>query len=506
MRSSNLELHSIAPRLALILTIVVALVGTLFIGAAIGQGQFIYLYLLLCALAGLTVILALGSKYWLLIPIAFSLNLPVIPFGGRAFELPELAIGLCTIVFAARYALYPRDVFVFRPAHSGVMLYTAWAAVIFALHPIGLSVMGSSLGGARFYFKIALALASFLIVANQKITERDAKWMIRLLLVGSIVGMAVGIARYKIFGSIYENPNGATEEYYTWHQEMALPAMWIMIGLVARYKTKEFFNLGKPWILLLAILCIAVGAISGKRAAFASVLLAPFIAAIIRKEYSYVFVGAVLGTMLIAVLTLGQGELFRLPLQAQRTLSYLPGKWDQEVQAEFQSGIDPFRKEMRELAWNNIKKRPLVGGGYAVNMHELWGIAGRGDLHMFTVLTLALGSSWHNTWLGIWADFGLPAVFFWALFWIQTVAIGFWIYRRILHASPYRTLTLMILLWFIILICRSWTSGHSAEDAYLRWWMFGVLVSLKHNTLERGRPSTPAAGSARLRPAAAAIV
>lgn len=501
MRSLDSGFRSIASRVPLVLTVFGALAAICFVGAAIGQGQFIYLYLLLCALAGLTVILALGSKYWLLIPIAFSLNLPVIPFGGRAFELPELAIGLCAIMFAARYALYPRDVFVFRPAHSGVMLYTAWAAVIFVLHPIGLSVMGSSLGGARFYLKIALALVSFLIVANQKITERDAKWMIRLLLVGSIVGMAVGIARYKIFGSIYENSNGATEEYYTWHQEMALPAIWIMIWLVARYKTKEILNFRRLWIPFLLILCVAVAAISGKRAAFASVLLAPFIAAIIRKEHSYVFGGAVLGGMLIAVLTLGQGELFRLPLQAQRTLSYLPGKWDQEVQAEFQSGIDPFRKEMRELAWNNIKKRPLVGGGYGVNMHELWGIAGRGDLHMFTVLTLALGSSWHNTWLGIWADFGLPAVFFWAIFWIQTVAIGPWIYRRILHASPYRTLTLMILLWFIILICRSWTSGHSANDAFSTWWMFGVLVSLKYNTLQGKQLNTRERGSQRLRPA-----
>jgi len=206
------------------------------------------------------------------------------------------------------------------------------------------------------------------------------------------------------------------------------------------------------------------------------------------------------------VLTLGQGELFRLPLQAQRTLSYLPGKWDWEVRGQFQSGIDPFRKEMRELAWNSIKKRPLIGEGYAVNMHELWGIAGRGDLNMFTVLTLALGSSWHNTWLGIWADFGLPAVFFWAIFWIQAVVIAFWIYRRTPHGDPYRTLAFMLLLSFIIAICRSWTSGHSANDAFGTWWMFAVLVSLKYNTLERGRPSTPATSSARPRPAEAVIV
>src|SRR5438552_16647180 len=99
----------------------------------------------------------------------------------------------------------------------------------------------------------------------------------------------------------------------------------------------------------------------------------------------------------------------------------------------------------------------------------MWGIAGRGDMHMFTLLSLALGSSWHNTWLGIWADFGLPAVLFWAIFWTQALVIGFAVYRRTLPGSPYQTLALMLLFSFIINILRSWTSGHSADGAFATW-------------------------------------
>src|SRR4029077_14727043 len=96
-----------------------ALAGTLLVGAALGQGEFVQVYVLLFALAALAGVLAMGSKYWLLIPIAFSFDLPAIPFGGRAFELSELAILLCTIVFACRYALRARGVFLLRPAHAG---------------------------------------------------------------------------------------------------------------------------------------------------------------------------------------------------------------------------------------------------------------------------------------------------------------------------------------------------------------------------------------------------
>jgi hypothetical protein len=434
---------------------------------------------LLFALGGAAAVLALGSKYWLLIPIAFSFDLPAIPFGGRAFELPELAILLCTIVFACRYALRPRGVFLFRPAHAAVLLYSAWAGMIFVLHPVGLWVMGSSSGGARFYFKIALALASFLIVANQAITEGDAKWLIRCLVIGSIIGMIVDIIRYKISPPVFTDPNAYTEQaYYTWHQAMAAPAMWITLWLVSRYKAREIFGVSKPWALFLVMLCLVIAAISGKRAGFASVLLTPLIAAIIRKETLYIVAGAMLGAVLIFILIVGQGSAFRLPLQVQRSLSYLPGRWDWEVQSQFQSGIDPFRQELRELAWNNIKNHPLVGQGYAVNVHELLRVLTQGPRDVIGVTIMALGSSWHNTWLGIWADFGLPAVLFWAMFWIQSVTIGHQVYRRTLHGSVYRTLAMMILLYFIEDILRSWTSGHSANDPFTRWWMYGVILSI----------------------------
>src|SRR5207244_570206 len=132
---------------------------------------------------------------------------------------------------------------------------------------------GSTAGGARFYFKIALALAGFLVVANQKITERDAKWIIRFFVFGSIGGMFVAIVQYKIAPPVMTDPNAYSEEgFYTWHQSLSLPAMMIMLWLVSRYKVREIFSFGKPWVFLLALLCIVLAAVSGKRAGLASVL------------------------------------------------------------------------------------------------------------------------------------------------------------------------------------------------------------------------------------------
>ena len=158
----------------------------------------------------------------------------------------------------------------------------------------------------------------------------------------------------------------------------------------------------------------------------------------------------------------------------QRTLSYLPGNWDSEIRAQFENGIDPFRKELRELAWEKIKAQPFIGQGYALNLNEAYGIRQtEGNLNEFSIRLMALGSQWHNTWLGIWADFGFPQVIFWAIFWLQGIVIGYRVYRKAPDGSPSRTLAMMILIYFIADVLRSWTSGHSALDPFTRWWMYG---------------------------------
>jgi O-antigen ligase len=464
----------------MIIVTIGALAATFFIGAAIGQGEFIQIYLLFFGVAALVAVFGMGSRYWMLIPIAFSFNLPAIPFRGRAFELPEIAIAVCSVIFVCRYAISSRGITIFRWSHAAVIMYAVWAGIIFLIHPVGLMATGSTTGGARFYFKIALALAAFLIVANQRISERDAKWIIRLLLVGSVVSMVVNIVQYKIAPPAFADPNALTDEgYYTWHQSLSGPAMWFMLWLSARFRIKEILGFGKPWTLFLALCCIAIAAVSGKRAGLASVLLTPLIVAILRKENFYVISGAVFAAILLFFLTAGQGTWFRLPLQVQRSLSYLPGKWDWEVQSQVQGGIDPFRQELRQLAWGNIKAHPIVGQGYAVNARELYGMGRMAtNLSEFGIMVMALGSSWHNTWLGYWADFGLPAIIFWAIFWLQAIVVGYRLYRNTTHGTSYRTLGLMILLYFICDILRSWTSGHSADDPFTRWWMYAVMLSM----------------------------
>ena len=105
----------------------------------------------------------------------------------------------------------------------------------------------------------------------------------------------------------------------------------------------------------------------------------------------------------------GQDTLFHLPLTAQRSLSWLPGRWDSRL-AFMEGGKDEFRAKLRDLAEEKIRKDPWIGTGYDVNLTAAQRLMlTMGNKFEALIMQMALGSSWHNRWLGYAADLGIPA-------------------------------------------------------------------------------------------------
>ena len=188
--------------------------------------------------------------------------------------------------------------------------------------------------------------------------------------------------------------------------------------------------------------------------------------------------GAVLAA---SVLMLGHGEFFRLPLTVQRALSVLPARWDTEFQY-MEGGKDMFRSELRRLAIQKIEKDPWIGTGYQVDLGLAQALAlqylTRGGDTELQVTPFAMGSAWHNTWLGYAADFGIPASVFVALIYFAVIRTSYRLAIRLPYGSMRALLATFLFLTTMVKLITSHTSGHSAEDAFERWWMYGALVSL----------------------------
>src|SRR5437588_676261 len=213
------------------------------IGVLIGSGDWATFFIPALAAMGVAAFLLLGNKYWLLIPFSLSFTFPIIPLGTRAVELPEVTIVACAGLFLLRFALKAQKFHLWRPDHLPFLLYAGWAMLIYFQNPIGLTFFGAGSGVASFYFKILLALAAFLIIANQKVTERDCKWILILMVVGSFLDLAKTMLFYRIFGGseYFVDPL----ENYTWQQQLAVAPLIVVLILFSRYRTGEILNVSK---------------------------------------------------------------------------------------------------------------------------------------------------------------------------------------------------------------------------------------------------------------------
>ena len=102
----------------------------------------------------------------------------------------------------------------------------------------------------------------------------------------------------------------------------------------------------------------------------------------------------------------------------------------------------------------------------------------RGGTMDIQVAAYALGRSWHNTWLGYAADFGIPLSVIQAIIYIWVIVLSAKVFRQYGNRSLFGVFALYLLLFTVRDLIASHTSGHTALDAWSRWWMYGVLVSL----------------------------
>ena len=87
MLEDNPLLSKIVSRFHIIVASVVALAGAAIFGIAAGSGDFFNIYVGIFVCGFIAIMLALGDKYWLVVPFAFTAQLPAIPIKGRLLEL-----------------------------------------------------------------------------------------------------------------------------------------------------------------------------------------------------------------------------------------------------------------------------------------------------------------------------------------------------------------------------------------------------------------------------------
>lgn len=465
--------------MGLLVVLVVGLILALFFGLAIGQGAYqeVYIYLVLACLV--PVFFFVGDKYWMIIPFAMLCGLPAIPlYGGRSLAVGELAVLAGIVAFGLRIP-FTRRFTLFHRSALPVYLYFGIVALVFLSNPVGVAILGSSQFGARFYLQIGLAFACFIIFINQEVTENRAKWLVITIVAAGAIHGLFKLLQFFVFGGLgAENYSlSSTADFYSWHQYLSLIAVAIALYLFSRGSLLTMWKRhGIPFILIL-LFAVALAAISGKRQFFALVLIYPAIASLLNKEYAFVMGWGMLMLIGLAFVLIGHGRIFEFPLSVQRSMAFLPGKWNSRVE---RSTDNLFRETLIRMATDEIRRNPVLGKGYGLTVQGYYtsGTLAGMDEHQLAG-TMAVGGSWHNTWMGIAADFGIPAAIVWALIWIQMLRISYKAYQQAEPGSRMKQLAALIFLITAGAVLRSWTTGHSAINFWEASWQFGLVLCLK---------------------------
>ena len=338
----------------------------------------------LAALLGLGALLlfvfALGEKCWLSIPLC-------LPMGGSLNFLPvkfsphELSILLVIGYVFVQFIMTDRRSLTLGPAYIWAPLLAIAAILIYHWGKggnIGIATLGSSSAGARKTFTILCGMLSLPAILWFK--SPDEKWLRTipfLYLIGSLLDFTPYLASsltpsiapliYKLYSGVNLEAFSSTligqENDIVRIGSLGSVCLSIQLVLLSYFRPKEWIQPGRFFVPVLSMLALIGTVFSGFRSYLVNFVVASFSALFFSVRWTSLIL-APLGAVLIAVLVLGQGSAFELPLTIQRTLSMFPGKWN-KIATDATSSSDDFRTNMvKTYRAEFMDKAGMLGDGY----------------------------------------------------------------------------------------------------------------------------------------------
>ena len=463
-REANAALQLKILQIAFVLVFVAAILYGVR-GMMIGSSFVVKMFSLV--LIGGAIVIALDDRYWLFPAFLFGFydTLPVVKFTGA-----ELGSIVLFATFFVRLALR-RDVFVVGSKRLvwAAVPFLAWMCLVWSMNPVGMNIFGSSSIGGRFYLKVVLAFLSLFVLSCLEFDDRGC----RFLCFSIAAGYLVFVARLALFGGNDEMSLGSYTHYEFLHMSFVVPFF------LCRFSAPEL--LVRFWPFMGFFTMFALSLYSGNRTAAARPVLVGLMAPLfLRKDRIKTLVLLVFAGLGLAVLVAGHGVVWHLPYSIQRSLSFLPGRWERRL--ESYGFNDDFRAELRYWARQHIKERPWFGdGGFSLDHTDMvWSnaLAQRGGFEA-TIAGHVLARNWHNVWLGMAADFGIPLSVFWGLFMAVLLWEGYRGTKKLPPGSWWQT---AYLYFYLLILTESvnffFNGGHTSLTAQQLFLWAGMMTAV----------------------------
>jgi hypothetical protein len=358
-----------AAQLVPILVVGMAIFLAVVVGNGVADENYTTVALSLGALAVIAMV-ALGSRFFILIPICWGLTgqISILPL---PFSIRQLVIILASAIFiqGAIFKTNKGSKTNREAIDIWIWVSIGYIIIIFFMNPVGINALGGDRVGGKPYVDVALGLMSYLILKGQRISGRLAMKLPKYVLMVSIfAAVAGGIGFFlpqlgdelSYFYSAFSSSgtvgisSGAESNFssgtrWIFLQPLGITLILYTVSACNPASLLDINNLKFGAAYLLGNVTILA---SGFRSGLIQVLLLTTISVMLRERIMGFF------KIIISVFVLASGAVaisylpIKLPTSFQRTLSFLPGNWEQEAILDA-SGSSEWRFEMWKLVLNS---------------------------------------------------------------------------------------------------------------------------------------------------------
>lgn len=352
-----------------------ALFASLYLGIAAATAKtetFLWIFVVTVVLT----CVGLGHRVYLLIPLLTSLGY-VLPLPGNLSSemiAQGIVIGFSLLLFFLRRLPLRLG---FTELELWCLLLLGMVGLAYLRNPVGLNVFGTAAVGAKPYAIFGASALTAALLSQLKINPKDLRLWVRLVMIGSFLNFGIGLIgtifprTMLVLGATYstdietERTEGKATRISFVRSLSASLTTWIssrVSPLAASFHPLWF------WLVLASLM---MAAFSGFRGQLIYVGLI-FLAGVCYRGGAR---SALASSLLLAV-GLTVLSIFNiaspLPLNIQRALTFLPGKWDPVVRQDAQNSTD-WRLDMWKEALFSDRwiENKWLGDGLGFSKQEL---------------------------------------------------------------------------------------------------------------------------------------
>ncbi|MCX6875080.1 MAG: hypothetical protein NTW21_14910 [Verrucomicrobia bacterium] len=369
-------------KLKVIIVATIAVFCSLYLGMAAATAQTEAISWVLGG-SVLVVCVLMGRRIWLLIPflgaVDLTLRIPGLPSTMMLAQI--LVLGFSVLLLAMRRLSFRLSL---TELEIWIIILSLMVFQVYVRNPVGVSLFGGTTVGGKPYALYILALAAAVLLAGMTVEPGDLRKALVLSILGSFVNLGVALLG-KVFpvvafytGATYQNlAEGGYAKYGTVVDQGAagrdLPvsiygqklSLWI-----CAFKQPLIAALQPPWLLLILIslACVAYG---GFRSGVMGLLLTYFVGIAYRGGLPHLIASGLILAMGIASIAL-LNVVYPLPPNVQRSLSFIPGTWQERYVRDAEGSTDWRVEIWKEVIFTDrwISNK-YVGDGLGFTAKEL---------------------------------------------------------------------------------------------------------------------------------------